>query len=75
MTLQMENDTNMLVISASNKKNRKRHGDNDNSDSEKLVDTKKKKLTRKEKIKLEKVLERKEKSSRVSRTFCLYLEI
>jgi hypothetical protein len=67
MTLQMENDTNMLVISASNKNNRKRHGDNDNSDSEKVVETKKKKLTRKEKIKLEKVLERKEKSSRVSR--------
>lgn len=59
-TIQMENDTNMLVITT-NKKNRKR-----NEEPERVVETKKKKLTRKEKIKLEKVLERKDKTSRVS---------
>ena len=61
-TLQMENDTNMLVIEASGKK---KHKKNESDDETNKVESKKKRLTRKERVKLEKVLERKEKTSRV----------
>jgi hypothetical protein len=60
-TFQMENDTNMLIHTAG--KNKQNNADDD-SDAENKVEKKKKKLTRNEKIKLEKVLERKEKTSR-----------
>ena len=55
----MENDTNMLVYDSSNKKANK--GDHEPAPPEKT----KKKLTRKERIRLEKVVERKDKSSKV----------
>ena len=58
--IQMENDTNMLVISGK-KKSKKLNEEHETGQSEQ----KKKRLTRKEKVKLEKVLERKEKTSRV----------
>ena len=64
-TIQMENDTNMLVIASSGKKKSKTsHTNGDESDTG-PVEPKKKRLTRKEKHKLEKVLERKDKSSKV----------
>ncbi len=56
---QMENDSNMLIISGNKKSNKI-------DDKNGQVTIKKKKLSRKERIKLEKIVERKNKSSRVS---------
>ncbi len=55
---QMANDSNMLLLTNDKKKSAK----SDGGSSERVV---KKKLTRKEKLRLTKVVERKNKSSRV----------
>ncbi len=56
---QMENDSNMLIITG--KKSNKNEDKNDKNGDV----PKKKKLSRKERMKLEKIVERKNKSSRV----------
>ena len=60
-TLATENDTNMLITYGKKKTAKKENDDNKASNK-----PEKKKLTRKERIRLEKVVERKTKTSKVA---------